>query len=94
MKTASYVTMLVRSHVRGTPVMPPKELEELRCAAGLLASFHRQFRSLGANAVASSNAQSDGHAPWADVGRVIEGVGDAVASVVRANLISWEAGRA
>ena len=86
--------MLVRTHVRGAPVMPPKELEELRCAAGLLASVHRQLRSLGANALAFLSVPKDGHASWVDVDRAVESVGEAVASVVRANLISWEAGRA
>ena len=92
MKTASYLSMLVRSHVRAGPVMPPRELEELRCAAGLLAALLRQLK------ITETSGQP-GRTPvdselLIDVGRTVEGVRDAVAAVVRANLKSWETGHA
>src|SRR3954470_23356149 len=44
MKTSSYLAMLVRAHVRSSAIMPPAELEELRCMAGHLAAIGRQLR--------------------------------------------------
>jgi hypothetical protein len=92
MKTATYLSMLVRSHVREIPVMPPRELEELRCTVGHLALLGREMRSLEASnpsAVAVTGADL-----WLDVGRALESVREAVAALVRANLRGWETGHA
>jgi len=43
MKTSSYLVMLVRTHVRSTPVMPPAELDELKGVVGHLAALGRQL---------------------------------------------------
>jgi hypothetical protein len=94
MKTASYLSMLVRTHVRGTPVMPPAELDELRAVAGHLAAIGRQLRSLHASGAGEGAGRSNSDALVRDVGNAVEGVREAVASVVRSNLISWEAGNA
>lgn len=94
MKTASYLSMLVRAHVRGTPVMPPQELGELRCAAGLLGSMGRQLRAMASRSPEQSVCSADYAELLVDVGRAVESVRAAVADVVRANLKSWEAGHA
>ncbi|MDM0030391.1 hypothetical protein [Variovorax saccharolyticus] len=92
MKTASYLSMLVRSHVRAAPVMPPSELEALRCAAGLLAALLRQVRVTETSGQ-PGRTQVDSEL-LIDVGRAVESVRDAVAAVVRTNLRSWETGHA
>ena len=94
MKTASYLSMLVRTHVRGTPVMPPQELDELRCAAGLLGSIGRQLRAMASQSSEQSVSAADAAELLVDVGRAVESVRAAVSDVVRANLKSWEAGHA
>ncbi|MBT2305299.1 hypothetical protein J7E70_33390 [Variovorax paradoxus] len=95
MKTASYLSMLVRTHVRGTPVMPPAELDELKAVAGHLAAIGRQLRSLNAAAGEQEGAGvSSSDALLRDVGNAVENVRETVASVVRTNLISWECGNA
>ncbi|MDM0029550.1 hypothetical protein [Variovorax saccharolyticus] len=92
MRTASYLSMLVRSHVRAAPVMPPGELEELRCAAGLLAALLRQLRTIDTSGEPGlTTIESD---LLIDIGRAVESARDVVAAVVRANLQSWEAGHA
>ncbi|MEJ8851854.1 hypothetical protein [Variovorax rhizosphaerae] len=85
MKTSSYLAMLVRAHVRSSAVMPPAELEELRCMAGHLAAMGRQLRAT------SMPVSSE---LLIDVGTAVESVREAVSGVVRRNLISWEAGNA
>lgn len=92
MKTSSYLTMLVRTHVRGVPVMPPAELDELKSVAGHLAALGRQLRtaSTGVQGMRSTASQQ----LLADVGAAVEHVREAVAGVMHTNLISWEAGNA
>ncbi|RZL91475.1 MAG: hypothetical protein EOP82_12745 [Variovorax sp.] len=93
MKTSSYLAMLVRTHVRGVPVMPPAELDELKSMAGHLAALGRQIRSVGDSA-AEGMPRTSSHQLLVDVGTTVESVREAVADVVRTNLISWEAGDA
>ena len=85
MRTSSYLAMLVRAHVRSSAVMPPAELEELRCMAGHLAAMGRQLRT------ASTPVSRE---LLIDVGSTVESVREAVSGVVRSNLIAWEAGNA
>jgi hypothetical protein len=92
MKTARSLLMLVRTHVRGTPVMPSAELDGLKVVAGYLAAVGRQLRSLSAAGGQEGASSSD--ALLRDVGNTVESVREAVASVVRINLISWDAGNA
>jgi hypothetical protein len=94
MKTASYLSMLVRTHVRGTAVMPPAELDELKAVAGHLAAVGRQLRSFIAAGGREGAGVSSSDALLRDVGNTVESVREMVASVVRTNLISWEAGNA
>ena len=94
MKTASYLSMLVRTHVRGAPVMPPTELDQLKCATAHLAAVGRQLRAMTAAHAAQPDAKAGAQDLLVDVGHAVEGVREAVAAVVRANLISWEAGHA
>lgn len=96
MKTASYLSMLIRTHVRGVPVMPPAELDELKVLAGQLASISRQLRALGVVRVGAACATPSAAAEALvnEVGHLVENVRESVAAVVRSNLISWEAGNA
>ncbi|MDM0058939.1 hypothetical protein [Variovorax fucosicus] len=95
MKTSSYLAMLVRTHVRGAPVMPPAELDELKGVVGHLAALGRQLRSMGDAAPALGGMTSATAYPLlVEVGTTVESVRQAVAGVVRTNLMSWETGNA
>ncbi|MGJ7498443.1 hypothetical protein ACSFA8_25745 [Variovorax sp. RT4R15] len=95
MKTSSYLAMLVRTHVRGAPVMPPAELDELKGLVGHLAALGRQLRSLGEGVSAPGGmANATPHQVLVEVGTTVESVRQAVAGVVRTNLTSWESGSA
>ena len=95
MKTSSYLAMLVRTHVRGAPVMPPAELDELKGVVGHLAALGRQLRAMGDAASAPGGMTSaTAHPLLLEVGTTVESVRQAVAGVVRTNLMSWEAGHA
>jgi hypothetical protein len=93
MKTSSHLAMLVRTHVREVPVMPPTELEELMTVAGHLAALGRQMRRVAASAGAQGLEAVD-HQLLMDVGNTVESVRESVAALVCTNLMSWEAGHA
>ena len=93
MKTASYLSMLIRTYVRGGQAMPPAELDELKAVAGHLGAINRQLRSAGAGRAAATPSTAS-EALLKEVGRLVEDVRESVAGVVRSNLISWEAGNA
>ena len=88
--------MLIHTHVRGAPVMPPAELDELKAVTGHLAAIGRQLRALGERrAITSVSCSSQaGDALMGEVGELVDSVRESVAAVVRMNLISWEAGNA
>jgi hypothetical protein len=94
MKTSSYLAMLVRTHVRGVPVMPPAELDELKSMAGHLAALGRQIRTISASTGVQGLPPAASQQLLIDVSSTVESVREAVAGVVRTNLISWEAGNA
>lgn len=93
MKTASYLAMLVRAHVRNAPVMPPAELDELRSIAGHVAALGRQLRASLAATDAHGLTDPDRQL-LLDIGTTVESMRECLAVVVRANLSSWEAGHA
>jgi len=94
MKTASYLAMLVRRHVRGMPVMPPAEVDVLKVVAGQLGLLGRQLRALKSGPTSGVENASDLAALMAEVGHAVESARESVAAVVRMNLVSWEAGNA
>ena len=87
--------MLVRTHVRGTPVMPPAEMDELKSVAGHLAALGRQLRATSdAGAAPGGMTGAPPHQLLVEVGTTVESVRQVVAGVVRTNLMSWETGNA
>ena len=92
MKTSSYLVLLIHNHVRGSAVLPPKELDQLRVTGAQLAALGRQLRRFGMpNTLAEPMASDLGDA-IALARREVEVAREATAAVVRRNLISWETG--
>jgi hypothetical protein len=91
MKTSRYLSMLIRAHVRAAPVMPPAELDALKALAGRLGAIERNLGMLrlSRHDPVSASCTPDG---LMELARAVQSVREAVASVVRANLKSWEAG--
>ena len=91
MKTSRYLSMLIRSHVRAAPVMPPAELDALKALAGRLGAIERDLKMMCAPRAepSSTSCPADG---LMELAGAVHSVREVVASVVRANLMSWEAG--
>lgn len=90
MKTGSYLAMLIHNHVRGSAVLPPKELDLIKATGAQLAALGRQLRMLGTLNTLTEPVASELRDAIALVRREIEAAREATAAVVRRNLISWE----
>jgi hypothetical protein len=92
MKTGSYLAMLVHNHVRGSAVLPPNELEQLRATCARLAALGRQLQRFGMPNALSEPLAAELRDAIAVVRREVEAAREATAAVVRRNLMSWETG--
>ena len=92
MKTGSYLTLLVHNHVRGSAVLPPNELDQLKATCAQLAALTRELRRFGTPNTLSAPLASDLRDVIALAHREVEAAREASAAVVRRNLMSWEAG--
>jgi Bacterial mobilisation protein (MobC) len=89
---ATYVSYLVRSHLRRLAPLPDAELKALKHAIGEVAAIGRNLnqiaRAINSGDVANGANRADLHALL----RACTGLRDAVKDVVNRNLSSWEAG--
>ena len=92
MKTGSYLTLLVHNHVRGSAVLPPKELDQFKATGAQLAALARELRRFGTPNTLAEPAASELRDVIALARREIETTREATAAVVRRSLMSWEAG--
>ncbi|RST50074.1 hypothetical protein EJI01_22510 [Variovorax sp. MHTC-1] len=90
MKTGSYLTMLIHNHVRGSAVLPPSELDQIRATGAQLAALARQLRRFGMPNTLADPVTSELRDAIALTRREIEAAREVTAAVVRRNLISWE----
>lgn len=93
MPAASYVSTLVRSHLRSLAPLPDKELEALRSAVTQLAAIGRNLNAMARIALACGTAgPTQEHLRL--MLRVCEGMREHVKGIVHANIVSWETGYA
>jgi len=90
MRPATYLSTLVRAHLRAEPPLPSADLDAVKQVVNRLSAIDRHLARLGA-----PGAPLD----WVDTTSLLNAVASrvdearrAVADVVRANLISWESG--
>ena len=94
MPSATYVSVLVRSHLRNLAPLPKEELSALKRSVAELGAIGRNLNQI-------ARAASQGSRPsgperedlWAML-RVAEGLRDHVKTLLKANQISWHQGRA
>ena len=91
---ATYVSFLVRSHLRGVAPIPERELAALRAAVRELSAFARTLQVMGQQLQRGGHSNPPG---FADVQRLMR-IGDALIerfrALIKANLLSWTTGRA
>jgi len=92
MPTSTYVSLLVRSHLRALAPLPPAELEALKRSVAEVGAIGRNINQI-ARAV---NEGQWPHGPNRDdlrtILRALTALRDHFKAVIKANLASWEAG--
>jgi hypothetical protein len=94
MKTGSYLAMLVHNHVRESAVLPPVELDAIKATGAQLAALGRQLRMFDMPNTSAEPPACELRDLLARTRLEVELAREAMAAVVRCNLMSWEASHA
>jgi O-acetyl-ADP-ribose deacetylase (regulator of RNase III) len=94
MPAASYVSTLVRSHLRSLAPLPDRELEALRSAVTQLAAIGRNLNAMARTALSTGTAAGPNQEQLRLMLRICEGMREHVKGLIHANILSWEAGHA
>ena len=94
MPAASYVSTLVRSHLRSLAPLPDRELEALRSAVTQLAAIGRNLNAMTRTALAGGTVAGPSQEHLRLMLRLCEGMRDHVKGLIHSNIVSWEAGHA
>ena len=93
MPTATYVSLLVRSHLRRLAPLPDAELKALKYAIGELSAIGRNLNQIARAVNVGDGTAASTKADLQALLRACTGLRDAVKGLVSRNLDSWEAGR-
>jgi hypothetical protein len=91
---ATYVSFLVRSHLRGVSPLPERELSSLRAAITELSAFARTLQVLAQLLQHGGHATAPGRVEVDGMLRICNVLRDQFRALIRANLQSWTTGRA
>jgi hypothetical protein len=94
MKPASYAVMLLHAHVRNAAPLPTTELNALKQGVSTLSAIGRNLNQLARAANSGDSFEPAIQISLQSVQRQVADLRKTVATLVRANLKSWEAGDA
>ena len=94
MAAATYVSVLVRSHLRDLAPLPKQELMVLRRAVTELGAMGRNLNQIARVANQGGRVVGPSREDLMAVLRACVGLRDHVAALMKANLATWETGRA
>jgi hypothetical protein len=94
MRPATYVSVLVRAHLRKLPPVPKDELVALKRSVAELGAIGRNLNQLARAAHQDGRVVGPGKEDLRAFLKVCEGLRDNVKGVIRANVDSWEMGHA
>ena len=94
MPTATYVSVLVRAHLRSLAPLPKEELLALRRTVSELSSIGRNLNRIALAANHGGRPSAPHHEDLRTILRLCIGLRDHVKDVLKANLRSWEVGYA
>jgi len=92
MAPATYVSVLVRSHLRSLAPLPKEELLAVKRAVSELGSIGRNLNQIARAANQGERVSGPGREDVKAMFRVCEGLRDHVRALLSANLRSWEQG--
>ena len=94
MAGATYVSVLVRSHLRRLPPLPKDELDTLKRTVAELGAIGRNLNQIARAANQGSQMAAPGRDNLRAFLKVCEGLRDHVKDLIKANANSWELGHA
>jgi len=94
MPSATYVSVLVRSHLRNLAPLPKEELLALKRSVAELGVIGRNLNQIARALNQGGKYSGPGREDLKAMLRVAEGLRDHVKALLRANQISWERGHA
>jgi predicted DNA binding CopG/RHH family protein len=94
MPSATYISVVVRAHLRGVVPLPKDELQALRRATAELAVIGRNLNQLARAANQSGRVTGPSREELRALLRACEGLRDHFRRLLDVNLRSWEVGRA
>jgi hypothetical protein len=92
--SATYVSVLVRSHLRQVAPLPKAELSAMKRSVAELGAIGRTLNQIARAANEGGKATGPGREDLRGMLKVAEGLRDHVKALIRANQISWEQGNA
>lgn len=92
MASATYVSVLVRSHLRKLTPLPKDELAALRQAVGELGAIGRNLNQITRAANQGARVTSHGGVEFEAILKICEALRDQTKNVIKANTASWETG--
>ena len=94
MPAATYVSMLVRAHLRQLAPLPDRELSALRSAVNELAVLGRNLNTIARSFQQDRREVAPGRSEVYAMLKVCEGLRDHFRALIKANLVSWDVGHA
>ena len=94
MRSATYVSVLVRSHLRNLAPLPKEELLALKRSVAELGAIGRNLNQIARAANQGGKPAGPDREDLRAMLRVAEGLRDHVKALLKANQISWERGHA
>jgi hypothetical protein len=94
MASATYVSVLVRSHLRALPPLPTHELAALKHAVGELGAVGRNLNQIARAVNQSARIASPGREEFSAILKICEALRDHTKGLIKANTGSWETGYA
>jgi len=94
MPAATYVSVLVRAHLRQLAPLPDRELAALQSAVNELAALGRNLNTIARSFQQDRREVAPGRSEVYAMLKICEGLRDRFRELIKANLVSWELGHA
>lgn len=94
MPAATYVSVLVRSHLRRVAPLPDRELSSLQASVRELGAIGRNLNTMARVLQQAARQAVPGRQEVLAMLRICEALRDHVRALIKANLISWDIGHA
>jgi hypothetical protein len=94
MASATYVSVLVRAHLRALPPLPKDELAALKHAVGELGAVGRNLNQIARAANQGARIAGPGREEFKAILKICEALRNHTKDLIKANTASWVSGYA